>query len=469
MSAVAGGERRRRGAVLDLRLLDSRVVLVAGACLLALVLGVASVASPVVGIALPLALVFVAAAFRELALGIVLFTLLAFFQLIPGIEGSGVTLVKLAGLGLVVVWLIELTDRRKVTPFLLRESPVVGLGALAFWLWGVASLLWATDAGAVYTNMWRVGQGILLMLVVYSALRRPEHVRWFAWAFVAGSFLAGAIGLVQGTTDGIDRLVSSAIGDSNYLAAALVPGLVLDGFLFMTTRSQLARTILVALGSVTAISLFMTQSRGGVIGLGAAIAAGLLLSGPVRARVLVAFLIVAAAGISYYTLAAPPEARARITSFSPESSSGRADLWTVALREFEAQPTTGVGGGNFVVVKQDYALDSVNITRLDRVVDDPVVVHNTYLEILSELGWVGFLLFAVVVVGALVLGWRGVMRLTAAGDARAAVLGRGILVATIGMLGAFTFLSAQYEKNLWLLLGTSAALWSIALRTTREA
>jgi O-antigen ligase len=232
----------------------------------------------------------------------------------------------------------------------------------------------------------------------------------------------------------------------------------------MTTRSALLRTLLVGMASVTAVSLFMTQSRGGVIGLGAAVVAGLLLGGPARVRVLVVFLVVAAAGISYYTFAAPADARERITSFSAESSSGRSDLWAVAVREFETHPTTGVGAGNFVVVKQDYATESVNLTRLDRVVDDDVVVHNTYLEILAELGWVGFLLFATVAVGSLVLGWLGIVRLTAALDVRTALLARGFLTATIGMLAAFTFLSAQFEKNLWLLLGASAAIWSISRR-----
>ena len=443
---------------------DASNLLVGGAILLGVVLGLVSVRSGLAGIALPVAALFVVAAFMDLALGIVGFTILAFFQLIPGVGGSGVTLVKAAGLVLAAAWILALLDSQRTIPFLPRESVIVGVGAAAFWLWGASSALWATDTGAVSTYISRLGQGVLLFFIVYSALREPRHLRWFAWTFGVGAFLAGSLGLAYGTSQGGDRLASVAIGDPNYLAAALIPGLVLHAFLYMTTRSHFVRAVLMAMAGVTAISLFMTQSRGGVIGLGAALLAGVLLGGPARFRVVVVSLLCTAAAITYYGFVAPQSARDRITSLSAESSSGRSDLWKVALREFDAHPVAGVGGGNFVVVKPTVATETVNLTRIDRVVDDPTIAHNTYLEILAELGLVGIGLFATIALGALAIGLRGIRRLGRAGFADEALLGRGVVVATIGMLAAFTFLSAQYEKNLWLLLGASAALASIARR-----
>jgi O-antigen ligase len=439
-----------------------------GAILAGAVLGLVSTRSAVAAVALPLAALFVAAVFRDLALGVVLFTVLAFFQLVPGFEGSSVTFVKAAGLVLTAAWVVLLVDRRGAISFLPRDSLVVGVGVAAFWLWGASSALWALDTDEVATYISRIGQGLLLFLIVYSALREPKHLRWFVWIFVFGAFVAGALGLVYGSSEG-DRLESVAIADPNYLAAALIPGLVLEAFLFMTTRSPFVRVLLFAIALVTAISLFMTESRGGIVGLAAALSAAVLLAGPARFRAVVASLLITAAGITYYGFVVAQDARDRITNFSAESSSGRSDLWAVALREFEAHPVTGVGGGNFVVAKPAYATETVNITRLDRVVDDPVVVHNTYLEILAELGWVGLGLFTVVALGALVIGLHGIRRLARAGFAGTALLGRGVLVATIGMLAAYTFLSAQYEKNLWLLLGASAALASIGRRTETRA
>ena len=440
---------------------DVSSLLVAGVVVLSIALGLISARFGVAGIALPLGALFVAAAFRDLALGVVLFTILAWFQLIPGFEGSSVTFAKAAGLVLVAAWVVALVDRRRAIPFLPRERLIVGAGAGAFWLWGVSSTLWATDTAAATTYISRVGQGVLLFLIVYSALREPRHLRWFAWIFVSGAFVGAALGLIYGSNKG-GRLASVAIGDPNYLAAALIPGLVLQAFLLMTSRSGPARALLVAMGTVTAISLFMTQSRGGVVGLGTALLAAVVLAGPARLRVIVAALLIAAGGIAYYGFAASQNARERITNFSSAASSGRADLWTVAMREFGDHPVNGVGGGNFVVVKPTVATASVNLTRLDDVVDEPVVAHNTYLEILAELGLVGLALFATIVLGVLVMGLQGVRLLGRSGLADSALLGRGVLIATIGMLAAYAFLSAQYEKNLWLLLGASAALSAMA-------
>lgn len=431
-------------------------------------LGLISARSAIAGLALPLAILFVGAAFKDLALGVALFTVLAFFQLIPGFEGSSITLVKAAGLVLAAAWIVALADRRGGIRFLPRDHIVVGAAAASFWLWGVASALWAIDVSEVETYLSRVGQGVLLFLIMYSALREPKHLRLFVWVFVFGGFLAGAMGLVYGSYDSGDRLGSFAISDPNYLAAALIPTLVLDAFLFMTTRSPLSRTVLAAMGVMTAISLFMTQSRGGVVGLGAAILAAIVLSGPARFRMVVASLLISACGITYYGVFASQDARDRITNFSAEASSGRSDLWTVALREFYAHPLNGVGGGNFVVAKPAYATDNVNLTRLDRVVDDPVVTHNTYLEILAELGFVGIVLFGLLVVGVLGIGMSGIWRLQRLGLGDAALLGRGLPIATIGMLAAYMFLSAQYEKNLWLLLGATAAIACIARRVTAQ-
>lgn len=429
-----------------------------------ILLGVVSTRSAVAAIALPLAVVFVVAVFRDLAIGVALFTLLAYFQLIPGFEGSSVTLVKAAGLVLAAAWFVALVDKRGGIRFLPRDHIVVGAGAVAFWLWGASSAIWAIDVSEVETYLSRIGQGVLLFLIMYSALREPKYLRLFVWVFVFGGFVAGALGLVYTSHDAGDRLGSLAISDPNYLAAALIPTLVLAMFLFMSSHVPLARTALAVMGGVTAVSLFMTQSRGGVIGLGAAIVAGVVLSGPARLRMVVAMLLIAASALTYYGVFASQEARDRITNFSPQASSGRSDLWTVAIREFDAHPLAGVGGGNFVVAKSAYATENVNLTRLDRVVDDPVVTHNTYFEILAELGLIGIFLFGLMVVGVLTIGMRGIWRLERLGLADTGLLARGLPIATIGMLAAFTFLSAQYEKNLWLLLGATAAISCIAYR-----
>jgi O-antigen ligase len=80
-------------------------------------------------------------------------------------------------------------------------------------------------------------------------------------------------------------------------------------------------------------------------------------------------------------------------------------------------------------------------------------VHNTYLHILAELGAVGLALFAGALVVAMCLGWRACRLAARAGDRSFETEVRGLLIGAVGMLVAFAFLTAQYEKQLWLVLG----------------
>jgi O-antigen ligase len=89
-------------------------------------------------------------------------------------------------------------------------------------------------------------------------------------------------------------------------------------------------------------------------------------------------------------------------------------------------------------------------------------VHNTYLEIAAELGTVGILLLLGlfgVVFGAT---RRGVQRAAQQGQQAFELMGRGLFVGAAGMLTAFFFLSAEYEKELWLTLGLLLAFANIA-------
>ena len=105
-----------------------------------------------------------------------------------------------------------------------------------------------------------------------------------------------------------------------------------------------------------------------------------------------------------------------------------------------------------------------DLPRADVVVTQGAPTHNTYLQILAELGVVGELLFLGVLGLVLEATRRGVRLLARRGKQTLELVGRGLFVGTIGMLTAFFFLSAQYEKQLWLTLGLLLAFANIARR-----
>ena len=122
----------------------------------------------------------------------------------------------------------------------------------------------------------------------------------------------------------------------------------------------------------------------------------------------------------------------------------------------------GVGSANFEVSSKHYLSEPGALARTDQIIDKPKVAHNSYLEILSELGVIGFSLFVVLIgfsVGSTLLAARMFGR---AGDRRMQAAALCVAVAMAGILAAGFFLSSQYNKQLWLLLGLGPALLTLA-------
>jgi O-antigen ligase len=93
-------------------------------------------------------------------------------------------------------------------------------------------------------------------------------------------------------------------------------------------------------------------------------------------------------------LPATPDLRTRLTQVG---SNGRVDLWRVARDSFRAEPLHGTGAGTFRLAwERDRPAPPVQAND----------GHSLYLEVLGELGWVGFLLLLVVVLTPLAIAVR---------------------------------------------------------------
>ncbi len=443
-----------------------RVLLATVLAGVALAVGVGAVLAPTMALAGVLGLVFVFLSFRDLGAGLAFFVALTFFDSIPGVPATSLTGVKVAGGVLVLAWLFVIANREKV-PLVFRDSPFLAQLVVLFVFVAFISSLWATDRATSINHALRLSQGVVLFAVVFSALRQPKHLRWLIWAFVSGAVLTALIGIGGAssaetiTSYGGTTRLSGNIDDPNFLAAILVPALVLAGFLIAAEWNPFARWILAISVAILVVALFLTQSRGGLVGLAAAAVAGVFLAGRLRARVLISILATGAVTIVYYTMIAPPVVLARISAFSSGGGTGRLDLWHIALVMYRKHPLGGVGIGNFQILEPRYANAGFNISRIDLVLDNPRVVHNTYLHVLVELGAIGFAAFVLLVLTTIFYGIRYTNLLSRIGDWRSELYSRGLVVAMIGTLAADFFLSAQYDKRFWLLLGAVAAIRSM--------
>jgi O-antigen ligase len=430
------------------------------ALLLAVPFGVLAVLSPSLALAAALGLAFTGLAAYSPAVAVVAFALLALLETVPPLSGSPAN--KAAGAVLVVVLI------RKHAPLwsLARERPWLALTVLFLATWGIASTLWAVDTGAAITNSLRLAMGLLFIFVVYGSLRERRHVTWLAYALIAGGLATALVGVFGLTAVQLEsgRLVGGA-GDPNELASVLVAAVALAIFALMAPRSMATKVLLVGALVGMTWTFLLTGSRGGLVALAIAIPTAIAFGGAFRARLVAIFTTVVLLCVGYFAYLATPAEVDRILDPGAEGGSGRVDVWYVASAAAADHPLLGTGVGNFPVVEPTYATATLNLPEVRFIVDTPLVVHNTYLEMLTELGLPGLGAFLAIVIASLAAVVRAIRTARASGDLELEFLARGTLVALAGVLGASFFFSGQYEKPLWLLVGLAVSLAGVTSRS----
>lgn len=171
-----------------------------------------------------------------------------------------------------------------------------------------------------------------------------------------------------------------------------------------------------------------------------------------------------AAGLSWLVLT--PAGSSIFARITDGDSSGRSSLWQVAIRQFEAHPWTGVGIGNYPATAHQYL---AGISDLDLFLRDPRVVHSTPLELLAELGAVGFGLYYAFVIGCLWCGMRAVRIARTGSDQLLQAASRGVVAATLSAVASTIFLSGQYQELAWVLFACCVVTLVIAQRQAAMA
>jgi O-antigen ligase len=381
--------------------------------------------------------------------------------------------VKGAGAVLALVWLLGLLRRRLAVQGLLGARVAFVLAAVAFVIWAAASAVWASSSGTALSATFRLVQGLLLTLMLVSCVRDRRAFRLVLGAFVIGATISAVLGLagIAGATDAssaTDVRIGGGLGDPNYLAAVIVPAIFIALAFHQTTSRRDLRWLLLGVMAVLVVSLLRTESRGGLLAIVVCAVIAIAFGGALRRKILITIGAIAVASVVYFAAFASAGSTHRVLDLgtSGSASSGRTELWGVALKAFRAHPLAGVGAGNFPVVEPVYAtFTNANLTKPYLELDLGEVVHNTYLHVLAELGVVGIVLFLGALGVAVILGWRACRFSAREGNAEFETQLRGLFIGAIGMLVAFAFLTAQYEKQLWIVLGFLLIAHAIA-RTT---
>lgn len=441
--------------------------IIIGAVLLASVGAGRLIATGHVGLSvgIVLAIPFFVLVFMDLALAIAIWVALLFVAHLSALSVAPTAIEIL----LALAWLAAGGNLRGRLP-VLRENVRIVWAIAAFLVWVTISAAWSfspSDAGSQIGTWW---QSAIMFLIVATTLTTVRDIRAVTFAFVIGACLSVLIGLLGygGPTNNAVRIaavgnrLTGGGGDPNYQASAFVAAMFVAGGLVSVVQSRRAKLMMgFALAFIT-VGFIATESRGGLLALGVAAIAALVLLPEQRRQVLGA-LGIGALGLGVWVIIRH-NALARITDFSG-GTSGRHDQWTIAWKIFKQHPFLGVGINNFRQFEPRYVLQpGTTLNHVHLVAETPEIVHNAFLQLLAETGVVGFALFMLIVAGCLRATWQAIQRFDALGDRAYASLSRAVLIGAIGMLAAMFFISDADDFRLWTLFALGPVLLSLSKR-----
>lgn len=284
---------------------------------------------------------------------------------------------------------------------------------------------------------------------------------------VLAAGVAGLIGIISVLASHKYRS-TGPIGDPNdfaFVLGATVPSMMYRIRWPGACNSRFRRVVASVCFGLAMATILGTLSRGGLVGLGSA---GIWALATRRMRLRWGLVAAAVAGLLVLLafvfiptrINTSLQAKAKVAAVNVES---RLYYWTGAVREFEAHPITGVGPGDFANSLTDVstyrAAGTINI-KAATTVD---TTHDTYLNVMAELGGPGLVLFG----AYLALSWRELGRRHRAdlsADERQGALAAGFVSAVV----AASFLAEQFFPPLWLLPALAVCVNRLAAPDTAE-
>jgi O-antigen ligase len=311
------------------------------------------------------------------------------------VEGIG-SVSRAAGIPILALWVLLLVLKQQVRVFV----PFFAF-SLLFIIWCSFSLLWGQHPDIVTLFLFTYVQLFLASFFIWLTLNDKTRCIRALQFYLIGAYVAAGFVIwnfytndlaTQGDRSGIEGV------DLNELAMSISLALPIAWYLATRSRIGLSGVVMASASYVFLpigmLAIMMTGSRGGfasVVPTALYIVVSLLYVG--KGAKIVAGIAIAVSIV--VVLQYVPEAQfQRIMTFSEEietgNISGRGDLWRAAVQIWLESPSNsiiGIGLGGFGM-------------------EVGMVAHNTYLSVLSETGLIGFIIYLLILISLVVVGFR---------------------------------------------------------------
>ena len=368
-----------------------------------------------------------------------------------------VSAVKILGLLLVVAWILRALAGRELLRLPSTLAPVMVFGMLV----GI-SFVFSPDPTVGIEKVLRYGLFMAFFFLVVQLVRDSAGVRRVLRALAVSATGAALWALVSYLSGNLDR-AGGPIEDPNDFAYLIVTVLPIVGFLFVEERER--RGLWGASFAILIAAALATLSRGALVGL-AVLALWALFTGKVSVGgVLAAAGALLGVVLVAFTFWSPlvNESVTRKGKIAEQNTASRIAFWDAAMEMTYDHPLVGVGPGR-------YGDETVNYVGNRPYELESPLAHNSYLEIMAELGFPALVAFLVYLGGSWMLLARGRRDALAAGDASHVRLATALQASFVVAVVSGAFLSQQLALPFWLLgaLATAVAVGPPAAARTRR-
>lgn len=314
------------------------------------------------------------------------------FDTILSISGNaeGATITKFLGILTILVFFFKAAIEKR-----LRFPNFSAIWWILFVSYGVLSVVWAIDP-KLTTSTIPTAIGLLLLYLSVSVIRIEEHeLAKLKWCILVGGVTAALFTIYlfstgigyKGITDRASIIIGARAMSPNIFALSLLIPISICIEIMLQKTQRTIRALFIAMLFIMTLSVILTGSRGGVLGL-----AVLFLIYAMKNKQKL-FLTTALITVCVFiALMLPDFIMERWGSAVETGGSGRLSIWYVAYKALEKYWVIGAGLSNFTKAFNEffhYAPTFVSWSRS---------AHNFFIGMFIELGIVGIILMTVAII-----------------------------------------------------------------------
>jgi probable O-glycosylation ligase (exosortase A-associated) len=347
-------------------------------------------------------------------------------QSIFGFAGDLTGLSLLVGIAVLIGWVFRGFGRWSFG----RALPVVLL-LVAFSVWFLVSATQALDPERAFDSAWELSKVLVPFIVGITLMSGEKDWRPMLWTIVLAQ---GYVSLEQNINYVFKGYNTASMGfggmDNNCFGASLVTVIGPAVALMISSKTWFGKILAGAAAAFILHTIFLTFSRGAMVGLIAVGVAALVMM-PKRPKYLGGLLIMGLIALRFIG----PELAERYASTFAEteerdaSAESRLDLWRDCLVVIGDYPVFGVGPANWRVISSNYGWS------------EGKSAHSVWMETAAENGIPGALLLLLFFTSAIVRLWPVARAPANETNRYEVILASGVILAIVGFVVSGQFVS----------------------------